>query len=265
MKRFLFCLILALALPGAPLVADVVTVRPVADTTIFEENGDASDAKGPGLYSGRNTLTAIRRAFVRFDVAAAVPAGSAINGARLDLVVTQAKGNPVDVSLFRVTAAWGEGASDAGLPGGTGAPATAGDATWTKRVWPGTAWLTPGGDTAALPSATIPVQTTLTTYSFGPTAAMQADVQSWLDAPATNFGWQVRADELQAAPSARRWGSRESASAAQQPALTITFTPPGGGGPGNPPPPGDVPALSPRALAALAAALAILGTLALKR
>jgi hypothetical protein len=265
MRRLLFCLILALAPPAAPLLADVVTVRPVADTTLFEENGDASDAKGPGLYTGRNTLTAIRRALVRFDVAAAVPAGSTINGARLDLVVTQAKGNPVDVNLFRATAAWGEGTSDAGLPGGTGAPATAGDATWTRRVWPGTAWLTPGGDTAAFFSARIPVQTTLTTYSFGPTAAMQADVQSWLDVPATNFGWQVRADELQAAPSARRWGSRESANLAERPSLTITFTQPGGGGPGNPPPAGDVPALSPRALAALAAALAVLGALALRK
>jgi hypothetical protein len=264
MRRLLPCLILAVTLPGARLAADSVTVRPVADTTIFEENGDASDGKGPAMYSGRNALTAIRRAFVKFDVAAAVPAGATINGARLDLVVTNAKGNPVDVSLFRATAAWGEGTSDAGLPGGTGAPATAGDATWTRRVYPGTAWLTPGGDTAALPSATIPVQVTLTTYSFGPTAGMQADVQSWLDAPATNFGWQVRADELQAAPSARRWGSRESANQAQQPSLTITFTPPGGG-PGNPPPADDVPALSPRALAALAAALAVLGALALKR
>ena len=265
MRRLLPCVILALALPGAPVAADSVTVRPALDTTIFEENGDASDAKGPALYSGRNSLTAIRRAFVRFDVAAALPAGSTIDGARLDLVVTQAKGNPVDVNLFRATAPWGEGTSEAGLPGGAGAPATAGDATWTKRVWPGTAWLTPGGDTAVLPSATIPVQVTLTTYSFGPTAAMQSDVQSWLDSPATNFGWQVRADELQAAPSARRWGSRESANAAERPSLTITFTPPGGGGPGNPPPAGDVPALSPRALAALAAALSVFCAWALRK
>ncbi len=264
MRRLLLCLFLAAALPGAPLAADSVTVPPAADTSIYEENGDASDAKGPGIFTGRNTLTAIRRAFVRFDVAAAVPAGSTIDGVRLDLVLLSGRGNPVDVNLFRVTAAWGEGTSDAGSPGGTGAAATPGDATWTHRIWPGTAWATPGGDTAATFSARIPVQTALTTYSFGPTAAMQADVQSWLDAPATNFGWQVRADELQAAPSARRFGSRQSANAAQRPSLTITFTPPGGG-PGNPPPADDVPALSPRALAALAAALAVLGALALKR
>ena len=262
MRRLTACLILALALPGAPLAAATVTIPPVADTTLFEENGDASDALGPGLYTGRITLTFIRRAFVKFDVAAAVPAGSTIVSARLDMVVTATKGNPVDVSLWRATAAWGEGTSNAPLPGGTGAQATAGDATWTRRVWPGTPWITPGGDTAGFASATSPISTALGMFSFGPTGAMTSNVQGWLDTPATNFGWQLRGDELQAAPSARRWGSRESANAAERPVLTIVYNAPGG------PPPaviGDVPALSPRALAALAAALAVLGALALKR
>ena len=263
MRRFVPCLLLALALPGARLAADTVTVPAAADTTIFEENPDASDAKGPALYSGRITLTFIRRAFVRFDVASALPAGSTINGATLNLVLTQAKGNPVDVSLFRVTGPWFEGTSEAPLPGGSGAGATPGDATWTQRVYPATPWLTPGGDTVATFSARIPVQVTLTTYSFGPTAGMQTDVQGWLDAPATNYGWQIRNDELQAPPSARRWGSRESANGAERPSLVITFTPPIT----QPPPPvaGDVPALSPWALGALGAGLAIAGALALKR
>ncbi len=264
MRRTFPCLVLALALPGARLVAATVTLPPAADTTIFEENADASDAKGQGLYTGRNTLTFIRRAFVRFDVASAVPAGSTIVSARLDMVVTSTKGNPVDVSLWRITAAWAEGTSDAPLPGGGGAAATAGDATWTKRVWPGTSWSTPGGDTASFASATSPISTALGTFSFGPTGAMTSNVQGWLDNPATNFGWQLRGDELQAPPSARRWGSREAANAGDRPVLTIIYNAPGGGGP---PPPlvDDVPALSPPALLALVAALAVLGALALKR
>jgi hypothetical protein len=265
MRRLIPCLLLALALPAAPLAADVVTLRPSADTTLFEENGDASDGKGPALYSGRITLTFIRRALLRFDVAGSVPAGATITDVQLSLVLTQARGNPVDVYLFRNTAAWGEGTSNAGLPGGSGAQATAGDATWTMRAWPATPWLAPGGDTAALPSAKIPVQVTLQTYTFGSTPEMLADVQGWYDQPGTNSGWQVRNDELQAAPSARRWGSRESANPAEQPVLTITYTPPVV----VPPPPAaavkDVPALSGRALAALGAALALLGALALRK
>ena len=202
---------------------------------------------------------------MRFDVAGAVPAGSTIVSARLDMVVTNTKGNPVDVSLVRVTAAWAEGTSDAPLPGGGGAQATPGDATWTKRVSPGTSWLTPGGDTASFVSATSPISTALGTFSFGPTGAMTSNVQSWLDSPATNFGWQLRADELQAAPSARRWGSREATNAGDRPVLTIVYNPPGGGGPPPPPAADDVPALSQAALLGLAATLAVLGALALRR
>ncbi|MGA7989900.1 MAG: DNRLRE domain-containing protein, partial [Thermoanaerobaculia bacterium] len=244
MRRTLPCLSLAFALCAGSLAADTVTIAPAADTTIFEENADASDAKGPGLFVGRNNQTFIRRAFVRFDVAAAVPPGSTINGARLDLVLTRANGNPVDVSLFAASAGWGEGTSDSGIPGGSGAAATPGDATWTRRVYPGTAWTNPGGDTAAARSAISPIAATLTTYSFGPVAGTASDVQRWLDDPATNYGWQLRADELQAAPSARRFGSRESANAFERPSLTIIFTPPGGGGGGGPRAADDVPALS---------------------
>ncbi len=265
MRRTTSCLVLVLALGGARLAGGAtVVLPPVADTTIFEENPDVSDAKGEGLYTGRNTQTFIRRAFVRFDVAAAVPAGATIVSARLDMVVTSTRGNPVDVSLVRAIAAWAEGTSDAPLPGGSGADATAGDATWTKRVWPGTSWLSPGGDTASLASATSPISTSLGTFSFGPSGAMTSNVQSWLDNPATNFGWQLRADELQAAPSARRWGSREAANAADRPVLTIVYNPAGGGGP-PPPAADDVPALSPAVLLGLAAALAAAGALALRK
>lgn len=166
----------------------------------------------------------------------------------------------MDIYLFAATAAWGEGTSNSSDPGGGGAPATPGDATWTMRVYPATPWLTPGGDTSAAPSARSPVAATLTTYSLGPSAGMQADVQGWLDHPATNFGWQIRADELQAPPSARRFGSRESAT---PPVLTVIFTPPGGGG-GGPRRADDVPALSRTVLAGLALALAALGARSLK-
>jgi hypothetical protein len=262
MRRIVPCLFLALALPSWPLAAGSVTLSPVADATIFEENGDAADAKGPSIFAGRNNLTFIRRSLLRFDVGGAVPAGSTITSARLELTLTRANGNPVDVSLFAAAAAWTQGTSNAGNPGGSGTGATAGDATWTKRTWPATSWATPGGDTAGSPSATSPIAATLGVYTWGPTSAMASDVQGWLDNPGTNFGWQLRADELQAAPSARRFGSLESANPAEAPLLTITFTPLSG------PPPAsaaDVPALSPRALAALAAALAVLGAMALKR
>lgn len=261
MRRFVPCLLLALALPAGRLGAATATLEPVADTTIYEENPDAANGKGPGLFSGRIALTFRRRAFLRFDVAGALPAGATIIGARLEMTLTRTQGNPVDVSLVRVTAPWSEGTSDAGVPGGTGTGATPGDATWTRRVWPSVDWTDPGGDTVAELSATSPIATTLGLYAWGPTVEMASDVQGWLDAPAANFGWQIVGDELQAAPSARRWGSRESPMASERPRLVITYSAPGGGGR----PADDVPALSGPALLGLGVALAAVGALALKR
>ena len=49
---------------------------------------------------------------------------------------------------------------------------------------------------------------------------MVADVQSWLNNPASNFGWLVLGDET-AIATAKRFDTRESAS---PPMLTIEFT-----------------------------------------
>jgi hypothetical protein len=261
MRRLAPCLLLLLALRAGGLVAATATLVPAADATIFEENGDAADAKGPGLFAGINTLDFRRRAFLRFDVAGAIPAGSTITGVRLELNLTRAKGNPVDVSIVPVTAPWGEGTSLSPDPGGSGVAATPGDVTWTKRVWPGTDWTNPGGDTTGSPSAKSPIAADLGIYAWGPTNEMTSDVQGWLDNPGTNYGWQLVADELQAPPSARRFGSRESAADSERPQLTIVFDPPGvSGRPAN-----DVPALSRLALLALGAALAALGAMRLRR
>ena len=259
------CLRLCLAaglLSAARLAAAPVTVAlsPVADVTIFEENADASDAKSQGLFAGRNNVDAIRRAFLRFDVAGSVPAGIHVSSANLKLSLTRSNSGFVFMSLYRVSAAWGEGTSNAGTPGGLGAPATPGDATWTRRVYPGTLWLAPGGDTASLASGTTLIGTALTDYVFATTPQLVADVQGWLDGPATNFGWQLRADETQLAPTAKRFGSRENAESALQPLLFVTYD----DGRATPSPTG-VPALETPMLAALALLLAAFGARLLNR
>ena len=65
-----------------------------------------------------------------------------------------------------------------------------------------------------------------THYVFSSQPAMVANVQGWLDSPASNFGWLLRAaDESPNVITARQFGSRESGTA-DAPALTINFTPP---------------------------------------
>ena len=63
------------------------------------------------------------------------------------------------------------------------------------------------------------------THTLGSTENTIADVQSWLDSPATNFGWILRGDESSAG-DARRVDSRENLTAANRPTLTITYSEP---------------------------------------
>lgn len=236
----------------------IVALNPVADTTIFDENADASDAKSPSLFAGRNNRDAIRRAFLRFDFTSAIPAGVVVSSAELRLSLTRSNSGFVFASLYRVSAAWGEGTSNAGTPGGSGAPATAGDVTWTRRIYPGTFWLTPGGDTAPAATATALIGSSLTNYVFTTTPGLVADVQHWVDHPETNFGWQLRADETQIAPTAKRFGARESTDPTLAPLLLVTYG--ANAGPSN-----GVPALDTRMQAVLALLLAVGGTRLLNR
>ncbi|MGE5715170.1 MAG: DNRLRE domain-containing protein [Acidobacteriota bacterium] len=234
-------------------------LTPAADVTIFEENADAADAKSPSIFAGRNNRDSIRRALLRFDVASAVPAGIVVSSAQLKLSLTRANSGFVFVSLYRVSAPWNEGTSNSGTPGGSGAAATSGDATWTARIYPGTPWLSPGGDTAPAASATTLVGSSLADYVFATTFQMVADVQGWLDQPATNFGWQLRADETQIAPTAKRFGSRESTPQAQQPQLFVTYDD------ASAPAATGVPALDAPGLAVLTVLLATGGASLLRR
>src|SRR5262245_3841746 len=216
------CLLLAIA---APAVADQVVLEPVKDNTIFSESQNLSNGMGIGLFAGINGVGSTRRALIAFAVAGAIPAGSTITSAQLQLHVTMSSSGSQMMALHRLTADWGEGTSNSTvMGGGQGAPATTGDATWGFRFFNTQSWTTPGGDFIASASATQTVSTA--TPTWGSTATMVADVQGWLDSPAGNFGWILRGNE--SARSTKRFGSSE-ASAMNRPKLTIDFNPPGGG------------------------------------
>lgn len=218
--------------------AATVTLHPNLDNTIYSESGN-SNATG-GLFSGVTNGGNIRRALMEFDMASGgIPAGSVILS--VSLSVTQTKIGPAGAANFELRpllAAWGEGSSNGS---GTGSPATSGDATWNFRMFNTDSWSSPGGDFGSA-SATTSMGTALNTYTFNSTPNLVADVQGWLDSPASNFGWLLRASS-ESGTSAREFGSRESA-LAQQPSLVITYTP--------------APEPSAAGLSAMAAACAVL-------
>lgn len=200
-----------------------VSVSCAADNTLYQDPlGSVSNGAGPGFFVGISGVNQVQRAVLRFDVAAAVPAGASIVAARLNVEVQQSMLlSNLDVTAHRVLQAWGEGASVGFGGGGAGAPAQPGDATWLHTFYPGSFWTTPGGDFAPVPSFTMP------TPGSGPASSSDgpetvADVQFWLDNPAQNFGWLLKSNESLPAPTSRRFTSR-TAGAGAKPTLTVTY------------------------------------------
>ena len=149
-----------------------------------------------------------------------IPAGSTILGVTLSLNMSMTpSGTPRTTELHKLLADWGEGTSQASGGEGEGAPATTNDATWRHRFFDTIFWTAEGGDFSATVSASQSVGAVgMYTWSSPP---MVGDVQSWLNNPATNFGWLVLGDESEIL-TAKRFDTRESAS---PPVLTIQYTP----------------------------------------
>lgn len=210
--------------PGASL-----TVNPLKDNTLYEDPfGAWSNGAGAHLYAGRTGESGAslrRRGLIAFDLSA-IPAGAVVQEATLTLNLNRVSPSGAwEVTLHRATKDWGEGTSNAGSPGGAGAPSAAGDATWVHTFYSAQTWDAPGGDfVAAASAARVPA---LGPGTWGSTAGMVADVQGWVDNPAGNFGWVLVGDESTAASgTAQRFDSSESATAGAKPALTITYVVP---------------------------------------
>jgi hypothetical protein len=218
----------ALALAAAATAsADTVSLQAKKDTTLYSE-ADNSNGGGQHLFVGTTDHGggAYRRILISFDVAASIPAGSTIQSASLTLHLSKlGTQGGVQVHLHRDLAGWGEGTTIAGGQEGRGGTAASGDATWNYNFFDTSAWTTPGGDFAPASSADIFVSPTIGFYTWNSTAALVADVQSWLDSAQTNFGWVVRAEqEGVAMGTAKRFDSRQNINATFRPALTITYT-----------------------------------------
>ena len=135
---------------------------------------------------------------------------------------------PVTANVHRATQGWGEGSSNSGGPaGGQGAPAQNGDATWTQRIVPGTQWTTPGGDFVATPSCTLSMPNGGLAIGNSTDGAV-ADVQFWLNNPAQNYGWLLKAANESQTSTAHRLDSRNGG--AVPPTLVVTYMLPGQSG-----------------------------------
>ncbi len=222
-----FCLLCLNELNG-----QTMTFKPSKDNTLYETNVDGSlksNGEGQQLFGGRvGTLPEgdgkIRRALLAFDVSA-IPAGSRIDSVALTLNMNRAPSAFSElIELYRVTADWGEGSSDAVAEEGKGASPQNDDATWVHSFFNTTLWARPGGDFAGAVSAGQNVGV-IGPYTWGPTAQMLADVQDWVDNPSGNFGWILIGNE-NTTSTVKRFASKDNPVMVSQPALTVKFTDP---------------------------------------
>ena len=99
-----------------------------------------------------------------------------------------------------------------------------GDATWIHTFFNTGFWVNSGGDFAA-PSSSLAVAA-IGSYTWGSSAQLVADVQDWLDNPASNFGWVLVGDES-TFPTSKRFDSSENPIPSTRPLLAVAFTVPG--------------------------------------
>lgn len=222
--RFFCCSVFLLACPFADAATLVIEeglngYTGTSDNTIYQDRVDNTNGRHEWIYAGVTRVSSIRRGLIKFDLTA-VPAGAAVQNASLTLHVDRSRPFDDTYSLHRLTASWGEGNVNSGDPGGLGALAIAGDATWNARHHNQQPWATAGGDFSATVSALTVFSTTGTSATFS-SAGMAADIQAWLANPAQNYGWILRGEgNIQ---NARQFVSSDGA-VGLRPRLTIDYT-----------------------------------------
>jgi plastocyanin len=196
-----------------------VSFSPNRDNTLYEDpTGQLSNGQGIYFFDGKTGANLLRRGLIAFDLSS-IPANATITDATLSMFLSMNQGGSETVSLSKVSQDWGEGASNAGDPGGGGTRAAAGDATWLHTFYNLGFWAAPGGDFSPVVSASTTVITDNTTYTWSGSGLI-ADVQAWVSNPTGNFGWVVRGNES-ATGKTQRFNSGNNSS--NPPQLTVTY------------------------------------------
>ena len=213
---------------SSPAQAERRVLTPVADSTIFsrlqgDTSYDAVSDGGPNVWVSTTGGDVVRRGLLRFDLSG-IPQGSRITSAQLKLTQLRARAGHA-ITVHKMLSSWKPAASTAG-DFGQGVPALPGDVTWSHRSYPTQPWAQRGGDHVAQASTTTNVSATSTfTYTWPSTPQFVADVQSWVDQPASNHGLILIGDEVNSY-SAKRFAGAEFDDAEVVPMLVVDWTPP---------------------------------------
>ncbi len=186
-----------------------VTLIPIADTNIWDDNNDLLKNYGAcnDLYINGPSGDKKDRPLIRFDLSG-IPSGATIISASLELTKTGGDNTSIPIAVHRVTADWAEGT---GACGGTN-----GVANWINRL-AATPWATPGGDFDPTPAATTNVSGS-GAYPWN----IQSIVQGWVNGTFTNYG-VIMKFATENFNGEKKFGARTDA-VADRPTLTITYS-----------------------------------------
>lgn len=202
--------------------AETLVIEASKDTSIYSE-GTLSNGQGISIFAGRTKQGNDRRGLVQFNLDGQLPANAVVDSVSLSMYVSKVPiggGPDTYFRIHRLTRDWGEGASNAGDVGGKGAAAEAGDATWLESELGVQSWTQSGGDYVAMASAE-EVISGIGFYNWIGDGLL-ADVNAWLQDPASNFGWIIVGES--SFGSAARFESRHYWNEVQRPQLVIEFT-----------------------------------------
>ena len=202
-----------------------LTLTTGKDNTIYEEATDNSNGAGAWIFAGAiaNGDGPNRRALVSFNLSM-IPAGATVTNATLTLKMDKTIAAAYSFSLHKLLVDWGEGTANATANEGAGVAASNTDATWLKPFFgQATTWDTPGGDFDIAKSATTSVNLDANYTWSAP--QMAYDVNTWLAAPTTNFGWLLKADDEALFPTAKRFASFQATLSSTRPKLALTYVP----------------------------------------
>ena len=205
------------------VIADSITLYPVADTSLDSAYPDNNLGANSNLVAGTNGRGQPARALLRFDPASQIPSNAIIQSVTLTLQLVRENLGGVGASIFDLHSVWVDWGEGTGV-GNSGTAATNGEATWNARFYPTNLWSAPGAaisnDYSGVVSAALLVSN-LGSYTFSSNSNLVSDVQQWLLHPTNNFGWILVCEAESTAFTARRFASREDPT--NTPALQVQY------------------------------------------
>jgi hypothetical protein len=221
-------------LAGRASLAATQVVAASEDTFINSVNPDNNNGGSSSLFTGEDGHGGLMRTLIRFTMPAGLQGRASVTRAQLSVTVQALPFNQISKvgveTLTAVSQPWvqGNGVGNDTYAYTVGQPCggTVTGVTWNQtNCTTSTAWTAPGGTVAASASgqaSTAGVAAgAAVVWDSSSKPTMTADVQGWIDSPATNNGWRILSDSEGSPGSAQRFYSIEAGYA---PSLSITYT-----------------------------------------